>query len=87
MSNMPHLPVVKDRRATWKEKALSNWGFVSTLPSVFESPMTYALSMMIALEDTRTNHDTPRHTDHRSVVLQEVLLPTLRVSISQKEIE
>lgn len=79
-------PVVRDRRATWTEKALVQPGHCGHSILSFQVFMIYALSMMIVLEDTGKNYDSPRHTDHCSLVLQEVILPNIRVPISEKAI-
>ena len=43
--------------------------------------------MMIVLKDTRQNYDAPRHIDYCSLVLQETILPSIRVSIPEKAVE
>lgn len=79
--------VVKDRKATWTEKTLVQPGHCGHSILCFQVFMIYALSMMIVLEDTEKHYDSPRHTDYCcSLVLQEVILPNIRVSISEKAI-
>ena len=39
------------------------------------------------LETLEKNHDAPRHTDYCSLVLQETILPIIRVSIAEKAVE
>ena len=45
------------------------------------------LSLWTIFKDTRKNHDAPRHTDCCSLILQETILPSIRVSIAEKAAE
>ena len=47
----------------------------------------FCLSFWTVFRDTRKNHDAPRHTDYCSLVLQETILPIIRVSIAEKAVE
>ena len=45
------------------------------------------LSLWTVFKDTRKNHDAPRHTNYCSLILQETILPSIRVSIAEKAAE